>query len=92
MIGEAGERIGSGQLADLIEELGVIQQRPAQNDHVAQDHPDVGQHVGRVEHALRLAHGDVAEDIEPRSDEKRAIQSAHSRDAAGGRSRSWQRR
>ena len=92
VICQAGKRIGSSPMADLIEELGVIQQRSAQNDHIAQHHPDVGQHVGRIEHALRLAHGDVAGDVEPGRDEKRADRAGRERAGAGGRSQSWRPR
>ena len=38
MVREACERIRGGQAAHLIEQLGVIEQRSAQHDHVAQHH------------------------------------------------------
>ncbi len=74
MIGEAGERIGSGELADLVEELRVIEQSAAENDDVAHDHHEMSESVGSVEMMLRLAHGDVAENVERRREKQRAIQ------------------
>ena len=74
VIGEAGERIGSSQLADLIEKLRVIEQRATENDDVAHHHHEMSESVGSVEVMLRLAHGDVAENVERRREKQRAIQ------------------
>ena len=74
MIREASEWIGSGELADLIEELGVIEQRSAENDHVTHHHHEMREGIGSVEMLLGLAHGDVAEHVESRRDKQRAIQ------------------
>ena len=74
MIRKAGERIGSRQPAYLVEELGVVEQRSAQDDHIAQDHQRVRQRVGCVEYPLRLAHRDVANHVQAGGDEQRPVQ------------------
>ena len=69
VIGEARERIRSSHVADLIEELRVIEKRAAENDHVARDHHEVREGVRGIEVMLRFAHGDVTDDVESCRDE-----------------------
>ena len=61
-------------MADLIEELGVIQQRPAQNNDVAQYHPDMGQHEGASRTRCDWLIVMWQSDVEPGGDEKCEIQ------------------
>ena len=64
----------AAKAADLIEKLCVIQQRAAQHHYIAHHHQRVCGFVGGVQMMLRSAHGEVAQDIQDRSDAKGPIQ------------------
>ena len=70
MIRKPGQRVGSRHAAHLVEELRVVEQRPAQHHHVAQHHERMRHSVRRVQHPLGLTHGDVADHIQRRCEEK----------------------
>ena len=80
VIGEPGERIGSSEPAHLIEKLRVVEQRAAQHNHITHHHQNVRQRERSVENMLRLAHGDVAEDVQRRCEKERAIERCIRRD------------
>src|SRR5580704_4770402 len=65
VIGEAGERIADGKMANLFEEPCVIEERAAEGDGVTAHRKDLGEHERRVEKALGLARGELSGEVHP---------------------------
>jgi len=64
VIGEAGERIANGQMANLFEEAGVVQKSAAESDGVTENGEALREHEGSVEQAFGLGRGNLRGDIE----------------------------
>jgi len=67
IIGEASERIAHGEMADLLEEAGVINQSAAQGDGVAQDGKGLGEDERRIQEPPRLRGGELCGHVQPGS-------------------------
>src|ERR1700720_1596218 len=65
VIGEAGERVADGEMADLFEEPRVIEKRAPQSEGVTADRKDLGEHERRVEKAFRLARRELGGEVHP---------------------------
>ena len=65
VIGEAGERVADGEMADLFEQARVIEERAAESESVTAHREDLGEHEGRVEKPLRLARSELSGEVHP---------------------------
>src|SRR5208282_5180217 len=65
IVGEAGERVADGKMANLFEEPRIIEKRAAEREGVAADGEDLGEHKRRVEKPLRLARRDLSGEVHP---------------------------
>ncbi len=65
IVGEAGERIADGEMADLFEQARVIQERAAKSKGIAAHSEDLREHKRRVEKPLGLGCGDLSGEVHP---------------------------
>ncbi len=64
-VGEAGERVADGHVANALEEVGVIQKRAAESDGVAHNHEALGENERSVHQPRRLRGGKLSGDVQP---------------------------
>ena len=65
IVGEAGERIADGEMANLFEQARVIQERAAKSKGIAAHGEDLREYEGRVEKPLGLGCGDLSGEVHP---------------------------
>jgi hypothetical protein len=65
VVGEAGERVADGHVANALEEAGVLEKRAAESDGVAHDHEALGENEGSVHQPRRLRGGKLSGDVQP---------------------------
>ena len=65
VIGEAGERVADGEMANLFEQARVIEERTAKSESVTAHREDLCEHEGRVQKALRLARSELRGEVHP---------------------------
>src|SRR5579863_6516961 len=65
IIGEPGERIADGEMADLLEEARVIKKRAAKRESVTANCEDLREHEGCIEKTLGLARCELSGEVHP---------------------------
>ena len=75
VIGKASERIADGEMADLLEEAGVVQKCAAEGDDVAQHCEALSQHERRIQEPFGLAGGELRGKVEQGGGVNRAVKS-----------------
>jgi len=80
IVDETGERIADGEMADLFEEVRVIEQRAAEGNGETQDQEGLGENERSVQQALGLRSRKLGGDVEP----GRGVDGAIKRGVHGG--------
>ena len=75
VVRQAGERIADGEVANLFEEVSVVQKCAAESDGVTHHHERLGKKEGSVQQALGLRGGKLSGDVEPSGGVNGAIES-----------------
>src|SRR5437660_479446 len=84
VVGETGERVADGKMANLLEEPGVIEKRATQRDGVAQDHKRLGENEGSVEQERQDHAAKPPSDRRPK-ETKRGVREKLKKENAGRR-------
>ena len=74
VVGKTGERVADGEVANLLEEAGIIDQSAAKSDGVAGDGERLRQDEGRIEQTLRLRGGKLRGEVHPGGNVDRTVE------------------
>ena len=65
VVGESGERVADGEVANLLEEARVVEENTAESDRVTGDGECLRENEGRIEQPLGLRGGELRTEIHP---------------------------
>src|SRR5882762_3531427 len=74
VIGQTGERVADGEVADLLEETRIVQERAAEGYGVTGDREGLSENEWGIEHPLRLGGGELSPEIHPGGNVDRAVE------------------